>query len=56
MMHRFKLPILDELGLSPYRNEVLDLKVEVNHHKQVASIRSTPVFYPWQSFAMSHFR
>lgn len=50
-----KLPVLNELGLSPYRNEALHLKMEVSHHKQTAILRNTPVFYLGRSFVPSHF-
>ena len=50
-----KLPILNELGLSPYRGEALHLKVEVSHHHQVSVLQNTPVFYLGRSFVPSHF-
>jgi len=50
-----KLPVLNELGLSPYGNESLHLKVEVSHHRQVAILQNTPVFYLGRSFVPSHF-
>jgi nucleotidyltransferase AbiEii toxin of type IV toxin-antitoxin system len=50
-----KLPVLNELGLSPYRNEALHLKVEISHHRQTAILRNTPVFYLGRSFVPSHF-
>jgi predicted nucleotidyltransferase component of viral defense system len=50
-----KLPVMNELGLSPYRNEALHLKVEVSHHKQIAELHNTPVFYLGRSFVPSHF-
>lgn len=50
-----KLPVLNELGLSPYPNEALHLKVEVSHHKQVALLQNTPVFYLGHSIVPSHF-
>lgn len=50
-----KLPVLNELGLSPYRNEALHLKVEVSHHKQIAVLQHTPIFYLGRSFVPSHF-
>jgi predicted nucleotidyltransferase component of viral defense system len=50
-----KLPVMNELGLSPYRNEALHLKVEVSHHKQIAVIQNTPIFYLGRSFVPSHF-
>ena len=50
-----KLPVLNELGLSPYPNEALHLKVEISHHKQIAVLQKTPVFYLGRSFVPSHF-
>jgi predicted nucleotidyltransferase component of viral defense system len=50
-----KLPVLNELGLSSHRNEALHLKVEVSHHKQVAVLQNTPVFYLGRSFVPAHF-
>lgn len=50
-----KLPVMNELGLSPYRNEALHLKVEVSRHKQIAVIQNTPIFYLGRSFVPSHF-
>lgn len=50
-----KLPILSALGLSPHHNEALHLKVEVSHHRQVAVLQNTPVFYLGRSFVPSHF-
>ncbi len=50
-----KLPVLNELGLSPHRNEALHLKVEISHHKQIAILQNTPVFYLGRSFVPSHF-
>ncbi|MCJ7434919.1 MAG: nucleotidyl transferase AbiEii/AbiGii toxin family protein [Anaerolineales bacterium] len=50
-----KLPVLNELGLSPYRNEALHLKVEVSHHRQIAVLQNTPVFFLGRSFVPSHF-
>lgn len=50
-----KLPVLNELGLSPYDNEALHLKVEISHHKQTAVLQNTPVFYLGRSFVLSHF-
>jgi len=51
----FKFPILNSLGLSAYSNESLHLKVEISHHKQVAVIQNTPVFYHGRSFVPAHF-
>jgi predicted nucleotidyltransferase component of viral defense system len=50
-----KLPVLNELGLSPHPNEALHLKVEVSHHGQIAILQNTPVFYLGRSFVPSHF-
>lgn len=50
-----KAPVLNELGLSPHRNEALHLKVEISHHKQIAVLQNTPVFYLGRSFVPSHF-
>jgi predicted nucleotidyltransferase component of viral defense system len=50
-----KLPVLNELGLSPYRNEALHLKVEVSHHRQISILQNTPVFFLGRSFVPSHF-
>jgi predicted nucleotidyltransferase component of viral defense system len=50
-----KLPVLGEMGLSPHENEALHLKVEISHHKQVAELQNTPVFFQGRSFVPSHF-
>lgn len=50
-----KMPVLNELGLSPHRSESLHLKVEVSSHKQIAVIRNTPVFYLGRSLVPAHF-
>lgn len=50
-----KFPILNALGLSAYENEALHLKVEASHHKQVAVLERTPVFYHGRSFVPVHF-
>lgn len=50
-----KFPILDTLGLSPYPNEALHLKVEVSQHPQLAVLRRTPVMVYGRSFVPSHF-
>jgi predicted nucleotidyltransferase component of viral defense system len=50
-----KFPVLNELGLSAYPNEALHLKVETSHHRQVAAIQNTPVFYFGRSFVPAHF-
>lgn len=50
-----KFPLLNAVGLSPYPNESLHLKVEISHHRQVAIIRKTPVLVFGHSFVPSHF-
>jgi hypothetical protein len=50
-----KFPILYTLGLTPYSNEVLHLKVEVSQHKQISVIRKTPVLVYGRSFVAAHF-
>lgn len=50
-----KFPILAALGLTPYANEPLHLKVEVSQHKQVSIIRKTPVLVHGRSFVAAHF-
>jgi len=50
-----KLPLMNALGLSPYPNEALHLKVEISRHKQVAVLQKTPVFQLGRSFVPSHF-
>ena len=50
-----RFPVLYELGLSPHRNEMLHLKVEVSQHRQVAVIKQTPVIRFGRSFVPSHF-
>jgi hypothetical protein len=50
-----KFPILYALGLTPYPNEVLHLKVEVSQHKQVSIIQKTPVLVYGRSFVTAHF-
>ena len=50
-----RFPILYELGLSPHRNEMLHLKVEISHHQQVAVVKQTPVIHRGRSFVPSHF-
>jgi predicted nucleotidyltransferase component of viral defense system len=50
-----KFPILYTLGLTPYSNEVLHLKVEVSQHKQISVIRKTPVLVYGHSFVAAHF-
>ncbi len=50
-----KFPILYAMGLTSHPNEVLHLKIEVSHHKQVAVIRRTPVLAYGRSFVSAHF-
>jgi len=50
-----KFPVLNELGLSPYPNEALHLKVEVSNHVQIAIIRKLPVFSFGRSFVPACF-
>jgi hypothetical protein len=50
-----KFPVLYTLGLTPYPNEVLHLKVEVSQHKQISIIRKTPVLVYGRSFVAAHF-
>ena len=50
-----RLPVLFELGLSPHRDEMLHLKVEISQHRQVAIIKQTPVIHLGRSFVPSHF-
>ena len=50
-----RFPVLYELGLSPHRNEMLHLKVEISQHQQVAVIKQTPVIHRGRSFVPSHF-
>ena len=50
-----KFPVLQDLGVSPYSNEALHLKVEVSAHKQISVLQNTPVFYFGRSFVPSHF-
>jgi len=50
-----KFPVLSELSLSSHSNETLHLKVEISHHKQVAEIQKTPVFFRGRSFVPAHF-
>lgn len=39
-----KMSVLNELGLSPHRNEAFHLKVEVSHHKQIG-VFIPPVYF-----------
>lgn len=50
-----RFPILYELGLSPHRDEMLHLKIEISQHHQVAIIKRTPVIHFGRSFVPSHF-
>jgi len=50
-----RFPVLHELGLSPHRDELLHLKVEISQHHQVAVIKRTPVIHLGRSFVPSHF-
>jgi predicted nucleotidyltransferase component of viral defense system len=50
-----RFPVLYELGLSPHRDEMLHLKVEVSKHQQHAIIQQTPVIHFGRSFVPSHF-
>ena len=56
-VHRItlKFPILNSLGLSPYPNETLHLKVEISQHKQTAILQKTPILTFGQSLVASHF-
>ena len=50
-----KFPILSVLGLAPYGNESLHLKVEISQHRQVSVIRKVPVLVYGRSFVAAHF-
>lgn len=50
-----RFPVLYELGLSPHRDEMLHLKVEISQHPQSAIIQRTPVIHFGRSFVPSHF-
>jgi predicted nucleotidyltransferase component of viral defense system len=50
-----RFPVLYELGLSPHRDEMLHLKVEISQHSQIAIIQHTPVIHLGRSFVPSHF-
>lgn len=56
-VHRItlKFPILNNLGLSPYPNEALHLKVEISQHKQTAILQTTPILTFGQSLVAIHF-
>jgi predicted nucleotidyltransferase component of viral defense system len=50
-----RFPVLYELGLSPHRDEMLHLKLEISQHPQSAIIQRTPVIHFGRSFVPSHF-
>lgn len=50
-----RFPVLYELGLSPHKDEMLHLKVEISQHHQVAVIKRTPVIHFGRSIVPSHF-
>jgi hypothetical protein len=50
-----RFPVLFDLGLSPHKDEMLHLKVEISQHHQVAVVKHTPVIYLGRSFVPSHF-
>jgi predicted nucleotidyltransferase component of viral defense system len=50
-----RFPVLYELGLSPHRDKMLHLKVEISQHHQIAVIKRTPVIHLGRSFVPSHF-
>lgn len=50
-----RFPVLYDLGLSPHRDEMLHLKVEISQHYQIAIIKRTPVIHFGRSFVPSHF-
>ncbi len=50
-----RFPVLYELGLSPQREEMLHLKVEISQHHQIAIIKRTPMIHLGRSFVPSHF-
>jgi predicted nucleotidyltransferase component of viral defense system len=50
-----RFPVLYELGLSPHRDEMLHLKLEISQHHQIAVIKRTPVIHLGRSFVPSHF-
>lgn len=50
-----KFPVLHDLGLSAYDNEVLHLKVEISQHHQTTVIQRTPLFIYGRSFVATHF-
>jgi len=50
-----KFPVLSLLGLAPYPNESLHLKVEISQHKQISIVRKTPILIFGRSFVANHF-
>lgn len=50
-----KFPLLHALELTSHLNESLHLKVEISHHRQIALIQHSPVFYHGRSFVPAHF-
>lgn len=50
-----KFPILHELGLSPFPDENLHVKLEISSHHQTAEIQTTPLIFHGRSFVPSHF-
>ncbi|HAF62542.1 MAG TPA: hypothetical protein DCK95_09470 [Anaerolineaceae bacterium] len=50
-----KFPVLKQLGLSMHEDETLHLKIEISHHKQIAEIEHTPIFFYGKSFVPAHF-
>lgn len=50
-----KFPLLSMLGLSPYPQEALHVKLEISHHQQVAVIKHTPLMSYGRSLVVSHF-
>ena len=50
-----KFPVLYAVGLISHTSEALHLKVEISQHKQIASLRKTPVLLFGRSFVAAHF-
>lgn len=50
-----KFPILHELGLSPFPDENLHIKLEISSHHQISEIQRTPLIFHGRSFVPSHF-
>ena len=50
-----RFPVLNVLGLSAHSDEMLHLKLEISHHKQMAVIRNTPVIFYGRSFVPAHY-